>query len=205
MAQIGDILAKLGSGEALNQDEQQRIRLWGNNTEFNNAYIAGLQNGSSDLSVKTINAEFGNFSVSPVRGLVLSGGINLSVTINTWTYIDFSIIQNTTNASAFSVASDNTRLLIRNGAVSIGSTYIMVGRANWSAFNTAIIRLFQYDSSDALLPQATNLGWYNADEQPFCGALTIQPTCAYMKIGVYQTTSSPATLSSMEVSFFEVV
>lgn len=52
---IGDILAKLGRGETLSTIEQQAIRLWGNQTNINNAFIAGLQNGQSGLSVSHID------------------------------------------------------------------------------------------------------------------------------------------------------
>ncbi len=51
---IGDILAKLGRGETLSIEEQQRIRLWGNQVDNNNAYIAGLQSGMSSISASNI-------------------------------------------------------------------------------------------------------------------------------------------------------
>jgi len=54
MTQIGDILAKLGRGELITIEEQQRIRLWGNQVDYNNAYIAGLQSGMSSISASTI-------------------------------------------------------------------------------------------------------------------------------------------------------
>lgn len=56
MAQIGDILAKLGRGELLTTLEQQAIRLWGNNTEYNANYIAGLQNGAGLIDVNSIRS-----------------------------------------------------------------------------------------------------------------------------------------------------
>jgi len=56
MAQIGDILARLGRGELLTESEQQQIRLWGNQTEFNNAYISGIQNGRSTVNALEISA-----------------------------------------------------------------------------------------------------------------------------------------------------
>jgi len=56
MAKIGDILAKLGRGEALTTNEQQQIRLWGNQSEFDHSYVAGLQNGRSDISASEVLA-----------------------------------------------------------------------------------------------------------------------------------------------------
>jgi hypothetical protein len=66
--QIGDLLAKIGRGEQLTQEEQQRIRLWGNNTEFNNSFVAGLQNGQSNIMAGEIKS-----NVIYVKNEVLSG------------------------------------------------------------------------------------------------------------------------------------
>ena len=82
MAQIGDILAKLGRGETLNSSEQQQIRLWGNNTEFNNSFVTGLQNGQSNLSVSTIRAISGEFEY-PHSGVGMRLIRNTDVTLTT--------------------------------------------------------------------------------------------------------------------------
>lgn len=57
MTQIGDILAKLGRNEALTNAEQQKIRLWGNNTEQNNTFVTGLQNGRSSINASDVEAQ----------------------------------------------------------------------------------------------------------------------------------------------------
>jgi len=66
--QIGDLLAKMGRQEPLTQEEQQRIRLWGNNTEFNNSFVAGLQNGQSNIMAGEIKS-----NVIYVKNEVISG------------------------------------------------------------------------------------------------------------------------------------
>ncbi len=82
MAQIGDILAKLGRGATLTTAEQQQIRLWGNNTEFNNSFVTGLQNGQSNLNVSTIRAISGDFEYPP-SGVALRLIRNTNVTLTT--------------------------------------------------------------------------------------------------------------------------
>jgi len=54
--QIGDLLAKMGRQEPLTQEEQGRIRLWGNNVDSNNSFVTGLQNGRSDLYANEVKS-----------------------------------------------------------------------------------------------------------------------------------------------------
>jgi len=61
--QIGDLLAKIGRGEQLTQEEQGRIRLWGNNVDANNSFVAGLQNGRSDLYANTLKSNEDSFKL----------------------------------------------------------------------------------------------------------------------------------------------
>jgi len=66
--QIGDLLAKIGRQEPLTQEEQGRIRLWGNNVEMNNAFVSGLQNGQSNITAGEIKS-----NIIYVKNEVLSG------------------------------------------------------------------------------------------------------------------------------------
>ncbi len=66
--QIGDLLAKIGRQEPLTQEEQGRIRLWGNNVEINNAFVAGLQNGQSNIMAGEIRS-----NIVYVKNEVISG------------------------------------------------------------------------------------------------------------------------------------
>lgn len=98
MAQIGDILAKLGRGETLTPSEQQQIRLWGNNTEFNNAYIAGLQNGTSNIVASKIDA-----NIIQIKNDILSGyaikayrDTDQSVATSTNTFIEWEALEYST-------------------------------------------------------------------------------------------------------------
>lgn len=52
---IGDLLVKLNNGVKLQPAEEQELRLWGNQTQINNAYIGGLQNGASSINAATIS------------------------------------------------------------------------------------------------------------------------------------------------------
>ena len=61
--QIGDLLAKMGRQEPLTQEEQGRIRLWGNSVDLNNAFVAGLQNGRSDLYANTVKSNEDSFKL----------------------------------------------------------------------------------------------------------------------------------------------
>ena len=48
---IGDLFVKLADGTPLSQEEKQQLRLYGNQTQLNNSFVAGLQNGISEINV----------------------------------------------------------------------------------------------------------------------------------------------------------
>ena len=80
MAQIGDLLIKLNRGEKLQPAEEQELRLWGNQTQINNAYVGGLQNGSSNInaSVITGNTLFaGKEQFSGLAGRFINDGATI--------------------------------------------------------------------------------------------------------------------------------
>lgn len=62
---IGDIFEKLAKGEKLNEFELQQLKLWGNRAELNESFVSGMQNGSSDIHVKNIRAEMGEYRYAP--------------------------------------------------------------------------------------------------------------------------------------------
>jgi hypothetical protein len=145
---IGDILAKLGRREALTSDEQQRIRLWGNQTEFNNAYITGLQNGQGNINVNEIRANTGLFAYPPngyaVRlntggETVSTGATGYTISWATKTYDDI----NMWNSAAPTIININ-----------ITGKYIVTGRALWNAANLTGTRgyyVFNADTSEIIL------------------------------------------------------
>ena len=51
---IGDLFVKLADGTPLSQEEKQQLRLYGNQTQLNNSFVAGLQNGKSDIIAKSV-------------------------------------------------------------------------------------------------------------------------------------------------------
>lgn len=53
---IGEILVKLASGMKLRSDEIKELEQWGNGNELHDSYIAGIQNGSSDITARNISA-----------------------------------------------------------------------------------------------------------------------------------------------------
>jgi hypothetical protein len=53
---IGDMLARLAKNETLSQFEIEELRLWGNQTQTNNSFVAGLQNGSSNVYANQVGA-----------------------------------------------------------------------------------------------------------------------------------------------------
>lgn len=136
MAQIGDILAKLGRNETLSTAEQQQIRLWGNNTEFNNAFIAGLQNGQADLNVSTIRAIRGDFEFPPsgygIRVLrdtdvtVTSGPID-GITFESKMYDDYLMWN----------VSDPTKVYIKRSG-----RYQVIANCRWGAGSAGYRTLF---------------------------------------------------------------
>lgn len=110
MAQIGDILAKLGRMEALTTTEQQAVRLWGNALEQKGAFIDGLQNGRSNIISADISAErlyVGKEIVSGTAGryyeLDLSVATSTYVGTAAWTklYADAGF------STAFTTGQDN--------------------------------------------------------------------------------------------------
>jgi hypothetical protein len=55
---IGDILAKLGRRETLTSEEQQRVRLWGNQADLNAAFLTGIQSPEGGIVRDKINLPF---------------------------------------------------------------------------------------------------------------------------------------------------
>ena len=53
--QIGDLFVKLADGNPLSQEEKQLLRLYGNQTQLNNSFVAGLKNGQSSITVDSVN------------------------------------------------------------------------------------------------------------------------------------------------------
>jgi len=67
VSMIGSILAKLGRGELLSPMEQKQIELWGDRTEIQGSFIAGIQTGQSDINVDEIMAKSGSFEIQPLN------------------------------------------------------------------------------------------------------------------------------------------
>lgn len=55
MAQIGDLLIK--DPNTLTPQEREELRLWGNQTQLSNNYVAGLQNGGSVVLALELRAD----------------------------------------------------------------------------------------------------------------------------------------------------
>ena len=87
---IGDLLVKLNRGERLLPAEEETLRLWGNQVSLNNAFIGGIQNGTSDINVSKINAISGEYRYAPTgyTSKVRTTG-NTSVPNNTETNLVF--------------------------------------------------------------------------------------------------------------------
>ena len=58
---IGDLFVKLADGTPLTQEEKQQLRLYGNQTQLNNSFVAGLQDGQSSINVRNIDAQAAYF------------------------------------------------------------------------------------------------------------------------------------------------
>jgi hypothetical protein len=67
---IGDMLARLAKNETLSLFEIEELRLWGNQTQTNNSFVAGLQNGSSNVYSNTLNSN--TLPFSPIYNEILS-------------------------------------------------------------------------------------------------------------------------------------
>ncbi len=126
MAQIGDILAKLGRNETLTTAEQQQIRLWGNTQEHNSAFIAGLQNGQSTINVSTIRAISGDFEYPPSGiSLRLTAGVILGINNATWTDVSFTN-KSYDDASMWDSSSPTVINIKRTGK------YQVVSKSRWN-------------------------------------------------------------------------
>ena len=64
---IGDLLEKLARGEKLSQDDIGDLRLFGNQAQNTNAFVAGMQNGTVDINVNKIKATTGDYQISPLN------------------------------------------------------------------------------------------------------------------------------------------
>ena len=185
---IGDLFVKLADGTPLSQEEKQQLRLYGNQTQLNNSFVAGLQNGQSDIIVNNISARTGYFDIQPTRGLSVIGSV--TVPTSSYSYPTFDLRYSKSNYSlAILDESNKTKLTLQPGAV--GSYIVFMGNVFWGSSITSSVRLEQYDSSDALIAPSSPVNSYlTALSIPFVGSSLIDNNAAYLKLGVWQNSGS---------------
>lgn len=71
---IGDSLYKLSNNTPLTEEEKGELRLWGNRTQTNNDYVAGLQNGGSNAFINMVTANFG-LSMETIQSKTLEADV----------------------------------------------------------------------------------------------------------------------------------
>lgn len=111
---VGDLFVKLADGTPLSQEEKQQLRLHGNQTQLNNSFVAGLQNGQSEINVSNAKVS-GNIYTGKdvVSGIAVrvrrsaSQTIAATPTLTTiaWNNEDYD------DANMFSL-SDNTKIIV---------------------------------------------------------------------------------------------
>jgi len=132
--QIGDLLAKIGRQETLTQEEQQRIRLWGNNTEFNNSFVSGLQNGQSNIMAGEIRS-----NIIYVKNDVLSGSsikllrtTSQSITSGTPDFIDWESFEyNSFPVDMVNLSVDPTKIYIPTSGRYVIGINVAFDAASW--------------------------------------------------------------------------
>ena len=117
---VGDLLVKLADGIPLSQEEKQQLRLYGNQSQLNNSFITGLQNGQS--SINASNVETRSINREPyARGVRVWRSTAQTIANNTATAIEFDTVIN--DEDGFSDLSNHpTRLTVPNG---MGGKYIL--------------------------------------------------------------------------------
>lgn len=193
MAQIGDILAKLGRREALTTAEQQQIRLWGNTQDHNSAFITGLQNGQSSLNVSTIRAINGDFEFPPSGLSVKVKRETDTVVANSATvaYLDLET-EFYDDASMWDISVPSKIFIKRKGKYQIVVNSLW-GSGGAGSYQHVTVGVF--NPSDA---QVANLNGYapsSASIQTIniVSEITID-TGNYLKIGVRQQSATTPTL-----------
>ena len=113
MPRMGDLwasaLEKLGRGEQLTSQELDAIRLQGNLTDSNNAYVAGLQNGVSDINAGAIRGEY---NISPAAGAFLLKD-TAQTGVGTAAYVPVSFNSAETYRRFTWASSDPTKLYVK--------------------------------------------------------------------------------------------
>lgn len=198
---IGDLLVKLASGTPLNPEEKQELRLFGSNTQLNNSFVAGLQNGGSSISVETLYSRSGVFDKQPTRAVVLQGA--RTVLQNTQTSVQFNYSDRYSNNCAFNLDdTDNTKLNVLPGGQ--GKVFFISGNVAWDGSYTSNVRWEQYDSSDALAYYYPIIQSLTAKQFSFSGYVGIENGISAVRLSVYQS-SAASTWSTVQTTLFEVV
>ncbi len=176
--QIGDLLAKIGRQEPLTQEEQGRIRLWGNNVEMNNAFVSGLQNGQSNITAGEIKS-----NIVYVKNEVISGSsVKLirtstqSIDSSSAEYIEWESIEyNTLPVDMVNLSTDPTKIYIpTSGRYVIG-------------INLALVSISSgYWRGDIVRNETTNPTLASGTTNTSTGYCTINyPEDAYLEKGDY--------------------
>ena len=193
MAQIGDILAKLGRNETLNTAEQQQIRLWGNTQDHNSAFITGLQNGQSSLNVSSIRAINGDFEYPPSGLSVKVKRETDTVVANsgTITYLDLEE-EFYDDASMWDVSVPSKIFIKRKGKYQVIVNSLW-GNGGSGSYQHVIVGIFT--SADAQVAALNGYAPSDAAIQTIniTSEVTLE-TGSYLKVGVRQQSATTPTL-----------
>lgn len=181
--QIGNILAKLGEGKTLSQNELQELRLWGNHTQTNNvlvdqwATLPFTQDDPSNmqLSFRTLGAK-------------LSRTGSYSIAHDTNTYVPFTTIDYY-SLDMVDIVSNPTRITIpKTGrwVVGINVAFGQIASGYWSAW---IVVNRTYALAAGAQSQAVGFGALNFPED------AILNKGDYVELRVYQSSGGSLNIN----------
>lgn len=200
---IGDLLEKLAKGEKLSQSEIGDLRLFGNQTQNNNSFVTGMQNGAVDINVKSITALKSAIS-NNLDSLSFNMQADLSVANNTATYLTFDEFYAKSNT--FSIPSTNDRLIPN----ALGRRFFLSGVSTWASNATGYraIAIEGFDQNDVSLGSQplhvmpSHASGDNTYPIAFLADFSSLDVCAYYKIWVSQTSGGALTLKWVLLSVF---
>lgn len=200
---IGDLLEKLAKGEKLSQDEVGDLRLFGNQAQNTNAFVAGMQNGTVDINVKSITALKSSIS-NTLDSLTFNVQADATIANNTATYLTFD--EFFAKSNTFSIPDTNDRIVPN----ALGRRFFISGMATWAANATGYraIAIEGFDVNDNSLGSAplhvmpSHASGDNTYPISFLADFTSLDVCAYYKFWVSQTSGASLTLKWVLLSVF---
>ena len=202
---IGNLLVKLSERRPLNPSEKEELRLWGNQSQLSNSYVAGLQNGGNTYLTSPI-IETPIWGGSPLGAYTFQVQTDTVIPNNTDTVVTFDTFLGYSNY--FKVdPSDLSKIRV----VKKGARFFVGGTCEWATNSTGIrnIKLFGFDNEN------NSIGFVGLNQVPATPVTAVtllnavfvvmeMPELAYFKITVAQNSGADLTMNYLLMFMFLV-